>query len=240
MGGPESTSGPDDGTGALGPGRRRTVALLSVVTVCIVAALAWAFLAGPWSSSGGGQGGGGTAGVTGPSPSVSPSDAEAAGADPGDPAAAAPQAGPAAPDQETQEQAPISPELEPVAPDAVATGDDGVEAVLQEVEQVDGQAVAPGEISGPAVRLTVELTNASPEVLDLGYVVVNAYVGPDRLPAGTLMQPGGRPFGGELAPGESATGVSIFTIPQGDRDDVTVTVDYRPGHSTLAFRGSLQ
>ena len=43
-----------------------------------------------------------------------------------------------------------------------------------------GQHLA-GEVSGPAVRLTVRLTNGTDQPLDLSYVAVNAYVGPDRI-----------------------------------------------------------
>lgn len=134
---------------------------------------------------------------------------------------------------------PIPPEAAPVAPTATATGADRVSVSLAKVESVDGKAVAPGEISGPAVRLTVKINNGASSQLDLGLTVVNAYTGKNKVPAGTVVLPGGRPFAGKLAPGQSADGVYLFVIPKSQRQDVSVAVDYGAGVETMVFRGPL-
>jgi hypothetical protein len=115
-----------------------------------------------------------------------------------------------------------------------------VKVSIAKVESVKGVAVAPGEIAGDAVRLTVRVVNGSAAPLDLGLAVVNAYVGPQRTPAGSLMNPGGKPFGGTLAPGGQADGVYLFVVPPAQRDDVTVTVYHAPDQPTTAFRGPLR
>jgi len=166
-----------------------------------------------------------------PSDDAGDGDGAAAGGDTTDGTAEADGADPAV--------VPVAPELEPAAPDQTVQAPDGVAVRLAQVEHVEGEAVAAGETSGPAVRLTVEVTNGTDAPLDLSYAVVNAYTGEDRVPAGRLVQPGGRPFEGELAPGESGTGVVLFSIPDADRDDVTVAVEYAPGTSTVVFRGDL-
>ncbi len=108
---------------------------------------------------------------------------------------------------------PVAPELEPAAPDQTVQAPDGVTVRLAQVEHVEGEAVAAGETSGPAVRLTVEVTNGTDAPLDLSYAVVNAYTGEDRAPAGRLVQPGGQPFEGELARARAGRASSCSPSP---------------------------
>jgi hypothetical protein len=131
-------------------------------------------------------------------------------------------------------------ELSPVAPDQTIVTEEGIEISLSSLQAVDGQATLAGETSGPAIRATVRITNTGDEPLDLEYVAVNAYIGEDRAPAGTLTQPGGAPFEGTVAPGDSAEGTYLFTVPETDRDDVTLTVDYLFGAKVAVFRGDLR
>ncbi|WP_101847519.1 hypothetical protein [Zhihengliuella sp. ISTPL4] len=130
-------------------------------------------------------------------------------------------------------------ELAPVEPDATIVAE-GADILLARVEAVQGEAALAGETSGPAVRATVRIVNTGSEPLDLDYVAVNAYSGADRAPAGTLTRPGGVPFEGMLSPGDAAEGVYLFTIPEEDREDVTLTVDYLFGAEVGVFRGDLR
>ena len=132
------------------------------------------------------------------------------------------------------------PELSPVAPDATIIADEGIELSLSSLQAVQGEATSAGETSGPAIRATVLVVNTGAEPLDLEYVTVNAYSGKDRAPAGTLTQPGGAPFEGTLAPGESAEGTYLFSVAEADREDVTITVDYLFGARIAVFRGDLR
>lgn len=131
-------------------------------------------------------------------------------------------------------------ELAPVAPDETVAAEGGVDISLSRVEAVQGEATLAGEISGPAIRATVRIVNSGDEPLDLEYITVNAYSGKDRAPAGTLTQPGGKPFEGTLKPGETAEGTYLFSVAESDRDDVTLTVDYRLGALVAVFRGDLR
>lgn len=130
-------------------------------------------------------------------------------------------------------------ELEPVAPEVIVEAPNGAVVSLDRIEAVHGQANVGGEISGPAIRVSVAIRNDGTEPVDLEYVVVNAYSGADRAPAGSIMQPGGKPFAGSLAAGESAEGVYLFSIGESDRGDVAVTVDYGVGEPIVVFRGDL-
>lgn len=205
------------------PSRPRWIVITAaaVVAVLVFGGIVWAVVA-----SGGSQAPGAT--PTDASTLAPPSPGTEGGATPGATAEPPPGA-----------EAPVPPELEPVSPDEVAVGDDGVRVRIDRIESVEGEAFSAGEIAGPAIRVSVTVENDSDEPLDLGFAVVNAYVGPDRAPAGTVTQPGGVRFAGVLAPGESGTGVSLFTIAEADRDDVTITVDYSADVSTVVFQGAV-
>ncbi|MBC9227705.1 hypothetical protein GL325_15355 [Aeromicrobium sp. 636] len=132
---------------------------------------------------------------------------------------------------------PIPPELEPVALNEVVRASGDVQVQITKIESVQGKAKVAGEISGPAVRVTVEIENGSDGDLDLGYVSVNAYTGSDRVPAAPIMQPGGRPMVGTLKAGGRADGVYLFSVGTKARPLMTVGVDYVAGQPTAIFRG---
>ncbi|MEO7236461.1 MAG: hypothetical protein ABIW80_13960 [Lapillicoccus sp.] len=125
-----------------------------------------------------------------------------------------------------------------VAPASSSTGGGGPTVRLSSIGHVAGQALGPGEIAGPAIRVSIVIENGGSANLDLTFVAVNAYIGTDRRPAGTLTQPAGSPFGGVLKPGERATGVYLFTVPTAERDQVTLVVDYLAGQPAAVFTGA--
>lgn len=129
------------------------------------------------------------------------------------------------------------PQLEAVSPGTSVEGRDGIRVALTRIEAVQGQAVQPGEVGGPAVRVTVTITNATKRDFTVGQAVVNAYYGADLKPAGTLVEPGGAPLHGRLAPGASTDGIYLFSVPLDARDDTTITVDYTAASPTVVFRG---
>lgn len=164
------------------------------------------------------------------SPSGSPSDAStdsAEGEAPGETTA---------PDESTAPDANPFPELEPVAPQELGEAT-GITASLARFENVTGEVVGPGDVAAAAVRVTVNITNTGTSALDLNLVVMNAYMGAQRDPAETYEKPGGEPVNGSLAPGDTATGVYLFRIPEDRRNDVTFVVDYYAGQPAITFRG---
>lgn len=128
--------------------------------------------------------------------------------------------------------------LDPAPFDAVATPEPGVTVAVPSVEDVTGQANVPGEVGGPALRFAVELTNGTGKVLDLRTVVVNAYYGPDRTPATSLLKPGGKPFEPEVAAGGSASGAFVFSVPTEFQDQVELEVDAGVGKAIAIFTGT--
>lgn len=130
-------------------------------------------------------------------------------------------------------------ELEPVKPHEVVQGEDGMKVALTSIEAVTGEAVQPGEVSGPAIRVRVQVTNETGREFNTSSIAVNAYTGKARVPAGALVKPGGVPFYGRLAPGESTYGVYLFAIATDQRSDVTITVDYSAAVAVVVFQGDV-
>lgn len=121
--------------------------------------------------------------------------------------------------------------------DEAAVGN-GVSATLVSVRAVDGSATGPGNIAGPALRVTVHLTNRTVAPVGLDLVSVDLTYGDDRLPASPLDDPSRVPFSGTLRPGGAAEGTYVFTVPADDRGVVTVSVGYQPGAPFMVFTGS--
>jgi hypothetical protein len=126
---------------------------------------------------------------------------------------------------------------DPIDTDEVGDFGTGVTAEIVRIEAVDGVAELPGEISGPALRITVRLNNGTDAPLVLPRVQVDVNAGADRAPGLALTEPGGAPFTGELAPGESADGVYVYGVPLDRRDQVQVLVLYSVEAPIVVFEG---
>ncbi|MCZ2836432.1 hypothetical protein [Modestobacter sp. VKM Ac-2985] len=120
---------------------------------------------------------------------------------------------------------------EPVAVDAVTMS-------VVSLEAIDGQASGPGNVSGPAVRVTVRITNDGSAPLVLDGAVVTVVHGADATPAAPLDDPSALRFTGSLAAGESAAGVYVFSVPAEQRGDVRVQVAHQPGAPVAVFTGA--
>jgi hypothetical protein len=108
---------------------------------------------------------------------------------------------------------------------------------LEQLEAVDGEANGPGELAGPAVRVTVVATNDSPSPVLLESIVVDLTYGAQNTSAAPISGPGALRFSGEVAPGASATGVYVFEVPVDQRGAVSVLVSYAASVSPVVFQG---
>ncbi|WP_019135049.1 hypothetical protein [Cellulomonas massiliensis] len=128
------------------------------------------------------------------------------------------------------------PTAAPVPITATATPVRGVTAHVARIEAVTGKAELPGEVGGPALRVTVQVDNGTRKAVDLRGLVVNLYVGRDAAPAVELST-GERAMPDSVAPGKSASGVWVFTVPADERDLVAVEVDLATDVPVVVFRG---
>ena len=165
----------------------------------------------------------GPAGATSsPTPAATTPEPEAVPTGPATPGAAVP--------------APTAPAI-PI--DDTATPAPGVTVAVGAIESVAGEAERPGDVSGPAVRFTVTVTNSTAKAVSLASALVNLYYGADSVPASELAKPGGVPLPTSVAAGASVAGTFIFTVPENERDDVLITLDYQVGSPVIAFEGSV-
>ena len=102
---------------------------------------------------------------------------------------------------------------------------DSVTARVTASKATTAEASGIGEVSGPAVRVTIKITNRSAASIDLATVVVNAFYGKDSTPASPVESASGsEPFSGTLRAGKSATGSYVFSVPKGSSDDLVVAL----------------
>ncbi|GEK21314.1 DUF4352 domain-containing protein [Cellulomonas xylanilytica] len=163
-----------------------------------------------------------TASATSSAPSSTPTEEPSAPAE-GEAPAPAP-----APEPGSTQTAPI---------DGTGTPAADVTARVALIEAVDGTAELPGEVGGPSLRVSVEITNGTASALDLTTAVVNLYYGADATPATPLGQPGTVPFAEQVEPGASSTGTFVFNVPVDARDDVTIELDLSVGSAVVLLRG---
>jgi hypothetical protein len=126
----------------------------------------------------------------------------------------------------------------PVALDAPAQVGD-VTVSLVGIEAIQGTATGPGDVAGPALRVTVRVANGAADPLDLLGVAVSMTYGAESTPASPLGDPSTAAFSGTLEPGASADGVYVFRIPTDARSSVTVSVGYQPGAPYAVFTGAV-
>jgi len=193
----------------------------------VVVALVWAIAAGAFS--------GRTAGAD-PTPSVTPS--------------VTPSSGPVTtPVPEPSLPSPTAtgtPTVEPTRKaTSVKTGLDdeaqtspGVTASVVGVEAVSGEARGPGEVAGPALRVTINLKNGSDKAIRTELGLINLYYGKDRRPAGLLSGPGAAPFPEQIPAGGSGTGTSVFNVPTADRGTIEIEFSYSTDATVVIFKGS--
>lgn len=131
----------------------------------------------------------------------------------------------------------LPPSLEPVALDQEAAVGNGITAEVESLEAIEGSGQGPGNIAGPALRVTVRIVNGTAEPVSLDGVAVDLAHGTELVPASPLDDPSVAPFSGSLQPDESALGVYVFSVPAGDRDLVSLSVGYQAGAPFLVFTG---
>jgi hypothetical protein len=121
------------------------------------------------------------------------------------------------------------------------TGDfgTGLTVRLSSIAAVKGTATVPGEIAGPAIKLTVVARNGADRAVDLNSVVVFVSFGRERTPASELSE-GARPLTGRVAPDDSRTGTYIYTVPEDEREQLRVEISYSGKAPTVAFEGAVE
>lgn len=121
---------------------------------------------------------------------------------------------------------------------APATPMNGLSARVSKVEAITAKAQGPGEVSGPAVAVTITLENTGSQPFDTSLLSVNLTDskglpgdGMIASPAAWIKQP--VPAGGKV------TGVYVFSVPKANRHPITISLSVNPGLPTVNFSGNV-
>jgi hypothetical protein len=128
-----------------------------------------------------------------------------------------------------------APVAETVPKDRMADFGDGVTARIRAITAVTAVGTLPGEVSGPAVQVDLEISNGTSAEISLAVVTVNAFYGADRTPASPYSQPGDEAFPTTLAPGATASARYLFSVPTEAQSSVVITVSTSAGGPIVVF-----
>lgn len=133
----------------------------------------------------------------------------------------------------------LPPERPPVALDGASTVGGVLTGRLLSVEAVQATGTGIGNVSGQALRVTVELTDDSAAPLPLDGSYVELTTGEQATPASPVEDPSAAPLQGQVPAGGTVVGVYVFSADPAPGTEVTVRVQQAPGAPFLVFRGTV-
>jgi hypothetical protein len=114
----------------------------------------------------------------------------------------------------------------------------GVEVRVNRIENVQGEAQGPGEVAGPALRVSITVKNNTSKAVSMELALANLYYGKEATPASPLSGPGADPLTRAIPAGKSATGRYVFGVPKDERDQIQVEFSYTTKAPTVIFTGA--
>lgn len=130
--------------------------------------------------------------------------------------------------------------LPPVPLDGVSDISDGPSVRVTKIEAVEGEAIVPGEVAGPALRVTVSVENSTADAIDLRTATVTLAFGDPWQVGNPITKPEGAAFPASVAPGETASGTFVFEAPEDARDHVRIELDLSIDDPIVAFEGAVR
>ncbi len=125
----------------------------------------------------------------------------------------------------------------PVIPISAAASIGGkVSAKITGIKTIKQTARLPGEISGLALAVSVQLSNESVSPVDLSSVMVEVqdHAGVPASPVSSVQE---SRFAGSLGAKKTAAGVYLFTAPSSNSNPITIGVSYSNGAPLARFVG---
>jgi hypothetical protein len=127
----------------------------------------------------------------------------------------------------------------PVPLTSAASFDNSVKATIDSVRSMVATAQGPGEISGPAVAVTITVNNGSAKAIDLNNVVVNL-LDKAGTPSVPMTASPAKALDGTLAAGKKASGIYVFSLPRSHRNPITISLSYTADAPVVRFVGDAQ
>lgn len=172
--------------------------------------------------------------VAAPAPAATHEDSTS-GPAPQQPALPAPVAPPAGEGNLQPVPTPTRPTLDPVELDEPAEAGDELTVRLVDVEQVQVTGRGPGERSGTALAVEVEVVNDGTTPLDVaGLAVSLAYADTEASP---VSAPPADEVVGPVPPRSRVTGTYVFLVPADQRSEVLVRVGLGASQPVVIFEG---
>lgn len=113
----------------------------------------------------------------------------------------------------------------------------GLEMALTKIQRIQASAQGPGEISGPALQLTLRVDNKSSRDVALNNVLVSL-TDAQSDPGLPMTGSPASPLTGTLAPGQSTSGTYVFSVRTPARTRVSINVSYDTDSPVVVFTGS--
>lgn len=153
-----------------------------------------------------------------------------------------PSSGSASPQPTTSSVGPASPTMRPTHAArplrSTATFDPAVTVHVASIKAVTVKGRGPGELSGPAVAVTLVLVNGTSKPLDATNSVVTATYGASRTPAVDSSSSPSNPWRGTVAAGGTSSGTYVFLVPDKQRRSVQLTISYDPTKPVVLLQGN--
>lgn len=129
-------------------------------------------------------------------------------------------------------------DLDEVAIDEPAPAVEGIVAEVTGLEATTAGNDIPGEPSGPAIQVTVRLTNGSDAPVDTaGANTTLTYGGDDRLPAAGVTSEDAVTWPETIPAGGHADAVFVFAVPSSAVGNIRVIVDVLASAPNVVFVG---
>lgn len=113
---------------------------------------------------------------------------------------------------------------------------DGFTVRLTGLKAIQSKGRGPGEVSGPALRVDVLLTNGTSKAFDASALVVTLLDSEDD-PGEEMLGPPHAPMRKIVQPGDSVSGVWVFNVPTNRRNPVKILVTLPTDAPVLLFSG---
>lgn len=120
----------------------------------------------------------------------------------------------------------------------VSTLSADLSAKVTALSAVQGISEGAGQIAGPAVQVTIEISNESSDAVSLANVSVTSNYGTAKTPATALSGPGASQFPASLAGKSNAKAVFVFAVPTNQRGALQIFLNVAASSPVAVFEGT--
>lgn len=115
----------------------------------------------------------------------------------------------------------------------------GVTEHIVSIKSIHAAAQGPGEVSGPALKIVIQVSNDTNSPIDLSTALMTVSDA-EGTPGVEMSLNGSAPLRGELPANGHVQGTYVFTLPPTHRDPVTVNFSYSSAAPVTLFTGTVK